>query len=949
MQTALQGLVAYVNSVPSGPSGTTATTTMSMSINDGAADTVTSVSTIDIVSGGSIVAGGITILGATAGQMTSDQTPIEPAAVDIEDSNVGVTDTVTVTMSNPANGTFSDALGGTVNGGTFTVSGIPNTATFGLVENVNSVLAALVFTPTRGQVAAGQSVTTLFTIVANDGPHSATDASASVIATDEGGQFSISGAQANQELTGGIVLQPLSGVTVADSTPSAVDTATVTLSNPAAGTLGATNGGTVGSNGVFRITGALAAVQAALQALTFTPAPVPGGQVQSTGAMISVVDGTLSATNTTTSLDVIGTGAAGTIVPNRAVAGLSSSGPALTAGSAANNFVLNLGTVSPGAVVTPVTLDALNTATAPADTLDGTFVVNDIGGFVNSGFAGFDTLAAGSSLAAGSVTLTTTQAGTFNETITLIPMDVSGTTASQIQPDQTVTVEAVVAAPVPASAVEVLVSAGTIQLPNARVGGLDQRAISISNGATAPADTLSVAPVAAGQATVSGTIAGLAAGGIDATDILAGVDTSSAGLRQGTVTLAASSVNAGGTAVPLANPPQVTVSANVFRLASGTVSLASPILHVGDSGVLPLVVGNIAANDGYSEALIAAIGATTGAVGAASSGPSADIAPSGTNASALAIVVPTNTAAVDNGSATVDLTSDGGIGAGSIDGLGTTALTPQTIAVAVTVDNYANPVFEDVSNPGAITGGGTAYTLNLGTVTQGDAPLTVNLGVYNDVAGPSDVVSGSLAAVGSSAFTNSGLVAFGSLAAGQADVAPTITLATGTTGTFSETITLSPTGSNAGGYAAALANETLTVTGSVAASTGTVSPITPAVAAVLSANPLNFGAVHVGAAAQQSLDISNTAPAPAAGLDASVTSVSGAATASGSFTDLAAGTTIPAASSPASTPARPGARPGASRWRSPRTAGRPAARACRVRPSRCRARCTARRRRRCCR
>ena len=35
----------------------------------------------------------------------------------IEDTNAGVTDTVTITMSDAANGTFSDALGGTVNGG----------------------------------------------------------------------------------------------------------------------------------------------------------------------------------------------------------------------------------------------------------------------------------------------------------------------------------------------------------------------------------------------------------------------------------------------------------------------------------------------------------------------------------------------------------------------------------------------------------------------------------------------------------------------------------------------------------------------------------------------------------------------------------------------------------------------------------------------------------------
>ena len=308
VQTALQSLVAYVSGVPSGPSGTTATTTMTMSINDGAADTVTAVSTIDIVSGGDVVVGGVTILGAAPGQTTSDQTPIDPfALVAIEDTNVGVVDTVTVTMSNPANGTFSDAVGGTVNGGTFTVTGTPDSAVFGLIENVDSALAGLVFTPTRGQVPAGQSVTTWFTIVASDGPNTATDASTSVIATDEGGQLAISGTEANQELTGGMTVQPFSGTTIFDSTIGGTDTVTISLSNPAVGTLAAGNGGTVGADGVFQVTGPLAEVQTALQAIGFTPATFVIGQMATSGATISVTDGTLAATDTTTSLDVIGT------------------------------------------------------------------------------------------------------------------------------------------------------------------------------------------------------------------------------------------------------------------------------------------------------------------------------------------------------------------------------------------------------------------------------------------------------------------------------------------------------------------------------------------------------------------------------------------------------------------------------------------------------------------
>ena len=65
------------------------------------------------------------------------------------------------------------------------------------------------------------------------------------------------------------------------------------------------------------------------------------------------------------------------------------------------------------------------------------------------------------------------------------------------------------------------------------------------------------------------------------------------------------------------------------------------------------------------------------------------------------------------------------------------------------------------------------------------------------------------------AFTNKGLTAFRGLAAGQADIAPSVTLSTAKTGAFSETITLAAAGSNASAYSGALPAETLTITGTI--------------------------------------------------------------------------------------------------------------------------------------
>ena len=163
---------------------------------------------------------------------------------------------------------------------------------------------------------------------------------------------------------------------------------------------------------------------------------------------------------------------------------------------------------------------------------------------------------------------------------------------------------------------------------------------------------------------------------------------------------------------------------------------------------------------------------------------------------------------------TVDFQTDGT----GTSGLGTMDLGTSTIPVSITVNNYAQASIEDLNNVGTLQQNGNAYTLNLGTIAQGAVGPTIDLGVLNSAIGPADLLSGNFSISGDSVFTNSGFAAFSGLAAGGAgDTAPTISLATGTTGTFTETITLDPTGSNASGYSGALTPETLTVTGQVIA------------------------------------------------------------------------------------------------------------------------------------
>ena len=131
---------------------------------------------------------------------------------------------------------------------------------------------------------------------------------------------------------------------------------------------------------------------------------------------------------------------------------------------------------------------------------------------------------------------------------------------------------------------------------------------------------------------------------------------------------------------------------------------------------------------------------------------------------------------------------------------------------------------------GTLTGSGSEYVLNFGTVAQGSAAPYANLGFANGAAGPADDLFGAFAISGDGAFTNTGFAAalsgslgdssavssLAALAPGATDAQPLITLATGSPGSFVETIVIDPTDNNASGYSAAMSPVTLTVEGDVA-------------------------------------------------------------------------------------------------------------------------------------
>ena len=542
-----------------------------------------------------------------------------------------------------------------------------------------------------------------------------------------------------------------------------------------------------------------------------------------------------------------------------------------------NDYVLNLGHVLANETIPQLQLAIANLAAAGGDSLSSVISSYSGTGFLLTGSQPPATIGAGSSFDDLYLDPDTSNLGNQEETVVITSRDVNQTGYSAVLPNTTLTATDTVIAP----AVEV-VNAQTITFPGVRAGTAESQTIGVTNDAAAGAANLDVTLTPDANSVASGSVSGLAPGGSDDSDLSVGLATGQGGLVSGTVAVAGFSDLGNGVSVAALPSPTVVVTGAVYRLGTAGVSVAHPVVHVGDSGVDALAIKNIDPADGYSENLIAELTGSSGPIAVTGSGSTGEIAAGAADTTTYGVTYSTAQAGTLTADVSLAQSSDGGTGAGSIDGFGLIGEAPETLPFSVQIDNYATTAVVEVSGGPAPEREANGYTLDFGTIQRGFAAAPVVLGVDNAAVGTADALDCTFANSGASAITLSGFGGFNGLAAGSVQGGMTVGLDTTTDGVFTQSVTLYATGTNAGGYSGALTPEVITITGTVEGNLASASTLTP--------NPVDFGNVRVGTALSQTLSLTNTAPADAGNeaLDASFGATTGAVTTNGGTISLLA-------------------------------------------------------------
>ena len=239
--TDLDGLIFTPTAHQVAP-GATVATTITAAISDTAGEKTSIASTVSATA----VNDAPVISGTKAGQTTQDTAAIKPfTTASVSDVDTGVQDSLTIVLSNAANGTLSGTgLTSGSTAGTYTLAAAtPATLT--------SKLQGLTFTPTLHEAAAGSTVRTTFALTASQTAGtttSATNSSTSVVATETSAYNVINGSACGHA--------KIYGEGGNDLINAGAGIAIVSLGNGNSSvTLGGSTNGVIGGNGNTSVTG----------------------------------------------------------------------------------------------------------------------------------------------------------------------------------------------------------------------------------------------------------------------------------------------------------------------------------------------------------------------------------------------------------------------------------------------------------------------------------------------------------------------------------------------------------------------------------------------------------------------------------------------------------------------------------------------------------------------
>ncbi|NMC74692.1 MAG: choice-of-anchor D domain-containing protein, partial [Geobacteraceae bacterium] len=314
--------------------------------------------------------------------------------------------------------------------------------------------------------------------------------------------------------------------------------------------------------------------------------------------------------------------------------------------------------------------------------------------------------------------------------------------------------------------------------------------------------------------TASGSIANLGAAQADATSLRVGLaSTATPGITTGTATLTLASTGTGTTGAPdFALAPQtVALTGKVYTPAVaqvGSTTIDFGIVHRGDTVTArTLAVTNAAPVTSLNDMLQGSFGGSGGPF-TASGTLGAGVAPGATDTTGFTVALNTAIAGAFTGSATASFQSHN-------PDMADLVLPEEVIDLVAQVNNYANPDFAFVSGDGALSGGGTLYTLDFGSILRGSGDASSTLRLVNDTVGPADMLSGYFDLSGASDFVFEGFESFSGLGAGQSLDDLLMRIDTSMLGLFTDTIILYAAGYNESGYFGAFDPIRLVVRGTV--------------------------------------------------------------------------------------------------------------------------------------